>query len=141
VGDTGAARPFGEPETTAEIPTSRHELPEHRWEVHRDLVDTRSSLEIVKDGGILHLEGIDLEVGRRAHELYSSVADDFTSVRGEASWTMRFSRGDWDTRTETHTSLECTEIGFRVHGTLDAYEDGERIFSRQWTETIPRDHV
>lgn len=140
-GEGAGARPFDGPETTPEIPTTRRGTPDHRWEVRRDLVDTRSSLEIVKDGGILRFEDIGLDVGRRAHEHYESVADDFTSVRGETSWTMRFAREGWDTRTETHTSLECTETEFRVYGTLDAFEGGERIFSRQWSETIPRDHV
>ncbi|MBB6121301.1 CocE/NonD family hydrolase [Nocardiopsis algeriensis] len=131
--------PFGGPEATQEIATSRREMPEHRWTVHRDLVDTRSSLEIVKDGGILHFEDIDLDVGRRAYEYYDSVAADFTSPRGRSTWTMRFARGDWSTRTETHTSMECTEDEFRVYATLDAYEGEERIFSRQWRESLPRD--
>ena len=69
------------------------------------------------------------------------MGDDFTAVCGRTAWTMCFSRGDWHTRTETYTALECTEEEFRVHATLDAYESGERIFSRQWTESLPRDHV
>ncbi|KOX12441.1 CocE/NonD family hydrolase [Nocardiopsis sp. NRRL B-16309] len=134
-----APRPFGEPEATPEIAHERREPPEHRWTVHRDLVDTRSSLEIVKDGGIMHFEDVDLDVGRRAYEDYDSVADDFTSPRGRSSWTMRFARGEWRTRTETHASLRCTEDEFRVYATLDAYEGDERIFSREWTESVPRD--
>lgn len=133
--------PFGEPEGSPEISTTRREKPEHSWTVYRDLVDTRSALEIVKDGGILHFDDIDLDVGRRAYEYYESVAGDFTSARGESTWTMRFARDGWRTRTETHTSLECTETEFRVYATLDAFENDERVFSRQWTETLPRDHL
>jgi len=140
-GETPDPRPFGEPEGAPQIATSRRETPDHRWTVQRDMVDTRSSLEIVKDGGILHFEDIDLDVGRRAYELYESVADDFTSARGRSTWTMRFARGDWSARTETHTSLECTETEFRVYATLDAFEGDERIFSREWSETVPRDHL
>jgi putative CocE/NonD family hydrolase len=131
--------PFGEPEATPEIAHERRESPEHRWTVHRDLVDTRSSLEIVKDGGIMHFEDVDLDVGRRAYENYESVADDFTSPHGESTWTMRFARGSWRTRTETHASLRCTEDEFQVYATLDAFEGEERIFSREWSETVPRD--
>ncbi|MFD6952214.1 peptidase S15 [Nocardiopsis sp. TSRI0078] len=139
--DESDPQPFEEPESTPEISTTRREKPEHRWTVHRDLVDTHSSLEIVKDGGILHFDDIDLDVGRRAYELYESVAGDFTSARGQSTWTVRFARGDWRTRTETHTTLECTETDFRVYATLDAFENDERIFSRQWRETVPRDHL
>lgn len=140
-GEDPDAQPFGKPEGAPQIETSRRETPEHRWTVQRDMVDTRSSLEIVKDGGILHFEDIDLDVGRRAHEIYDSVADDFTSARGRSTWTMRFARGDWSARTETHTTLECTETEFRVYATLDAFEGDERIFSRQWSENVPRDHL
>ena len=140
-GEDPNPQPFEAPEGTPEIPTTRRENPEHRWIVHRDLVDTHSSLEIVKDGGILHFDDIDLDVGRRAYELYESVADDFTSARGRSSWTMRFARDGWSTRTETHTVLECSETDFRVYATLDAYEGEERIFSREWSRTLPRDHL
>ena len=132
---------FEQPEATPAIPTTRTRPGEHNWSVHRDLVDNRFSLEIVKDGGVLHLEDTDLDVTRKAEENYEAVGDDFTSVCGRTAWTMCFSRGEWHTRTETYTALECTEEEFRVHATLDAYESGERIFSRQWTETLPRDHV
>ena len=132
---------FGEPEATPPSPTSRQRSGEHAWSVHRNLADNHFSLEIVKDGGVLRFEDIDLDVRRRAHEVYDAVGDDFTSVRGRSTWTMRFSRGDWDARTETHTLLECTESEFRVHATLDAYESEERIFSREWMERVPRDLV
>ncbi|GHC82461.1 peptidase S15 [Nocardiopsis terrae] len=132
---------FDEPEAAPAIETTRRRTGEHSWSVHRNLADNRFSLEIVKDGGILHLDDIDLDVTRKAHEVYDAVGGDFTSVRGRSAWTMCFSRGEWHTRTETHTTLECSEDEFRVHATLDAYESGERIFSRQWTETVPRDHV
>ncbi|WP_017586809.1 CocE/NonD family hydrolase [Nocardiopsis ganjiahuensis] len=132
---------FDAPEATPPIPTTRQRQGEHDWSVHRNLVDNHFSLEILKDGGVLRFEDIGLDVTRRAHEIYDAVGDDFTSVRGRSTWTMRFARGDWDARTETHTVLECTEDEFRVHATLDAYESEERIFSREWTERVPRDHV
>lgn len=132
---------FDQPEATPSIPTTRTSPGRHNWSVHRDLADNRFSLEIVKDGGVLHLEDVDLDVTRKAHEDYEAVGDDFTSACGKTAWTMIFSRGDWHARTETYTALECTEEEFRVHATLDAYESGERIFSRQWTESLPRDHV
>ena len=132
---------FGTPEAVPPIPSTRRRPGDHRWSVHRDMATDRFSLEILKDGGILHLDDIDLDMTRKAHEVYEAVGEDHTSVSGRTAWTMRFSRGDWHTRTETCTVLDCTEDEFRVHATLDAYESGERIFSREWTEHIPRDHV
>ncbi|WP_031509254.1 CocE/NonD family hydrolase [Streptomyces megasporus] len=134
-------RPFQEPEGTEPIPTTRVTPSEQRWEVSRDLVDYRSTLEIVKDGGTIRFEDIGLEAHRRAWERYGSVADDFTSARGESEWTMEFSRGDWRVRTVTRQVLRCTEEEFLLHATLDGYEGEDRVFSRTWNRSLPRDHL
>lgn len=131
--------PFGEPEGTEPLSSTQVTAPEQRWRVTRDLVDYAAELEIVKDRGVVHIDDIDLDVGRRAYERYTSVADDFTSAGGESAWTMSFHRDDWDVRVETRTVLSCDEHDFRVDATLDGYEDGKRVFSRTWNETVPRD--
>ncbi|MEY9214560.1 CocE/NonD family hydrolase [Thermobifida halotolerans] len=133
--------PFGPPEGAPPLSTTRLRPAEQRWRVSRDLVDYRSALEIVKDTGTVRYEAVNLDVSRRAEECYESVADDFTSARGETTWTMEFRRGDWKTRTVTHTALSCTETEFLVYATLDGYEGEHRVFSRQWNERLPRDHV
>ncbi|WP_406396018.1 CocE/NonD family hydrolase [Streptomyces sp. NBC_00887] len=132
-------KPFGEPEGAPPLATTQLTPPEQRWEVRRDLIDYHSALEIVKDGGLVRYEDIGLDVGLRAYERYAAVADDLTSVSGEAAWTMRFQRKDWDVRVETRTVLRCTRTEFLVDATLDGYEDGRRVFSRTWNETLPRD--
>ncbi|MFF5986854.1 CocE/NonD family hydrolase [Prauserella flavalba] len=140
-GEEQVSRPFGEPEGAEPITVTQVEPGEHRWTVTRDLVDYESALEIVKDNGTVHYEDIDLDVGRRAYERYSSVADDFSSPRAETEWTMRFARGEWSATTVTRTVLTCTSTEFRLHATLDGYEGEKRLFSRNWQRTIPRDCV
>ncbi|MFE6132716.1 CocE/NonD family hydrolase [Streptomyces sp. NPDC056437] len=131
--------PFGEPEGTPPVASTRLTPPEQRWEVKRDLVDYRAELEIVKDRGMVRIEDIGLDVGCRAHERYAAVADDFTSVSGETTWTMRFCRDDWDVRVVTRTRLTSDETDFHVDATLDGYEGDTRVFSRTWNESVPRD--
>jgi putative CocE/NonD family hydrolase len=137
--DEVASSPFGEPEGTPPLAMTQVTPPEERWDVKRDLIDYRSELDIVKDRGTVRFEDIGLEAGRRAHERYTAVADDFTSVGGETTWTMRFHRDDWDARVVTSTRLTCDETDFFVDATLDAYEGDRRVFSRTWNETVPRD--
>ncbi|MFE5752322.1 CocE/NonD family hydrolase [Streptomyces massasporeus] len=137
--DEVPSSPFGEPEGTPPLAMTQVTPPEERWEVKRDLIDYRSELDIVKDRGTVHFEDIGLEAGRRARERYTAVADDFTSVGGETTWTMRFRRDDWDVRVVTHTRLTCDETDFFVDATLDAYEADRRVFSRTWNERVPRD--
>ncbi|MFF7486670.1 CocE/NonD family hydrolase [Streptomyces luteogriseus] len=137
--DEVPSSPFGEPEGTAPLAMTQVTPPEERWDVKRDLIDYRSELDIVKDRGTVRFEDIGLESGRRAHERYTAVADDFTSVGGDTTWTMRFRRDDWDVRVVTHTRLTCDETDFFVDATLDAYEADRRVFSRTWNEKVPRD--
>jgi hypothetical protein len=103
------------------------------------MVGDRSTLEIVKDGGTVRHEDTGLEVGRRAVERYTAHLDDPTSVRGDTEWTFAFTRGDWSTRTTTRTTLTCSATDFYVHAELDAWEGEERVVSRNWHRTIPRD--
>ncbi|MET7854631.1 CocE/NonD family hydrolase [Streptomyces avermitilis] len=137
--DEVTSKPFDEPEGTPPLPVTRLEPPESRWEVKRDLVDYHAELDIVKDQGLIRFDGIGLDVGRRAHERYTAVADDFTSVTGESTWTMRFQRRDWNVRVVTHTRLSCDEEDFFVDATLDGYEGDRRVLSRTWNEKVPRD--
>ncbi|MFD9980526.1 CocE/NonD family hydrolase [Streptomyces massasporeus] len=137
--DEVPSSPFGDPEGTPPLAMTQVTPPEERWEVKRDLIDYRSELDIVKDRGTVRFEDIGLEAGRRARERYTAVADDFTSVGGETTWTMRFRRDDWDVRVVTHTRLTCDETDFFVDATLDAYEADRRVFSRTWNERVPRD--
>jgi len=140
--DADAALPaFAPPEGAP--PAPRHLVAEghHNWLVHRDLAADLSTLEVINDNGIVHLEDIDLEVENRAFEWYSSRGDDFLSVAGETRQTRGLRRGDWAIRTQTHTVLSCTATDFRITADLDAFENGVRVFSRNWDVTIPRDFV
>ncbi|GGS79716.1 CocE/NonD family hydrolase [Streptomyces griseoviridis] len=131
--------PFGEPEGAEPLATTALSPPEERWEVKRDLIGYHAELDIVKDRGMTRFEQIGLDVGRRAHERYTAVADDFTSVSGETTWTMTFRRAPWEVRVVTHTRLTCDERDFHVDATLDGYEGDRRVFSRTWNEKVPRD--
>ncbi len=135
------AQPFEEPEGAPPIPTTQTRPGDQRWTVSRDLVGYESALEVVKDLGVARFDDIDLEVARRAYERYSWVGDDVESARGETVWTVGFSRGDWHVETVTRTALSCTATEFHLHAELDAYEGEERVFSRNWLRSVPRDHV
>ncbi|MER6987983.1 CocE/NonD family hydrolase [Saccharopolyspora hirsuta] len=139
--DEVAAPVFAEPEGTAPLTTTQLRHGEQRWTVSRDLVGYESALEVIKDLGVVRFDDIDLAVTRRACERYSWTADEFDSVRGDIEWTMAFERGDWSVRTVTRTVLTSTGADFRLHAELDAYEGDERVFSRNWQRSIPRDQV
>ncbi len=144
VREAGEAEPvieFGEPEGARPIETTQVRPGKHAWTVSRDLVRYESALDIVKDAGTIAFSDHGLEVTRCANERYSWVADDFETVGGVTEWTMGFSRGDWEATTVTRQELTCTRTEFHLHARLDAYEGSERVMSRNWRRTIPRDCV
>ena len=130
---------FDPPETGPPVPTTALEVGEHTWLVNRDLATDTSTLAVVNDNGRIRLDDIDLEVENRVREWYSTVGDDFSSPRGEVESVRGLRRGDWDVRTVTRTILTSSTTHFEVHAELDAYEGGERVYSRNWHERIPRD--
>ena len=48
-------------------------------------------------------------------------------------------RGDWQVRTRTRVVMTATATEFRLIGELDAWEGDQRVYSRDWDETILRD--
>ena len=77
----------------------------------------------------------------QAVERYTSRADEFDSPRGETRWDWAIRREGWAVRTCTRTVLTATPTAFRIRANLDAYEDDERVYCRNWDVTIPRDLV
>lgn len=141
VGDEPPVPDLGEPEAARPITTTELVPGRERWAVTRDLISYESTLEVVKDLGVVRFDDIDLVATRRADERYSWTGDDVGSARGEVERTVAFARGDWAVRTRTRTVLTSTPTAFRVHAELDAYENDERVFAHGWRLEIPRDHL
>jgi putative CocE/NonD family hydrolase len=130
---------FAEPVTGPVEPTTRLEVGEHTWTVHRDLATDTSTLAVVNDDGRVRHDTIDLEVEKRTREWYTTVADDFSSARGVVESVRGLRRGDWHVRTVTRTILESDATHFRLLAELDAWEGDARVLSRNWSRTIRRD--
>jgi uncharacterized protein len=131
-------RTFGPPEGAVPPAVTRLRPREYRWRIVRDLVAAETVLEIGKDEGTYRLDDIGLEVHSETDERYVYVGDDPTTARGEVHAVRRFARGAWEVTTVTDTVLTCTEDGFRIMATLDAYEGESRVAARSWDTTIPR---
>ena len=134
-------RHFGPAEGAPPAPRRQLEPGHHNWLVHRDLASDTSTLEVINDNGIVHLEDIGLTVENRALEWYTSVGDDFLSARGETKHIRALERGNWRIRTETRTVLTASRDAFRITAELDAHEGDVRVFCRSWDVSIPRDCV
>lgn len=111
---------------------------ESNWSVYRDLAKDYSMLKVIKDEGRWNINETGTTVEKSMVEEYSYTGDDFESVCGKTQSIRAFSRKDWDVRTHTQTLLTCDKTSFHVHAELDAYENGLRIYCRNWDERILR---
>jgi len=132
---------FEKPEGAQQINNEQLEPKKQKWRVIRDLANEESTLEVIIDDGTWRLNDIDWTVTNRAKEWYTFQQDDFSTVKGETLWTRRFQRGAWDVRIVTRTVLTSTETHFRLHAELDAWENNERVFSKNWQHEISRKYI
>ena len=92
-------------------------------------------------GGSLRLVGADLETSDSSHCVYSIVEGDPLSAKVEFRASSGMGRGDWSMLSEVTSSMTSDRENFHVRTHLDVTEDGVQIFSRDWSFSIPRDHV
>ena len=129
---------FAPPEAAEPLQIDYVELPHHNWLVHQDLAEDVSTLEVIKDDGVIRIEEIDLEYCSRIWNWYTFKENAFDSLKGETKTERFFSRGDWFVRTTTRTVLTADAENFYIHAELDAWEGDERVFAENWQRTIPR---
>ena len=132
--------PFGAPEAAAQTP--HRYLMEGRDAnriVTRNFLKGTTTVQLPRDGGILHLQDIDLVCQETGDVFYEITDGDPASARCWTRFEMGRRRGDWQIRTDTTTELRCTRTHFELTATLDAYEGETRIFARNWRVRMPRD--
>lgn len=112
-----------------------------KWNVIRDLISDESCMDVVFDSGTIYMKNIDLESSHYSNEKYSVKGDDLSSVRGETNTLKELRRKNWHIKTDTHTILTSDKEYFYINASLDAWENGRRVFSKIWNEKIPRDNV
>ncbi|MGI9464228.1 MAG: CocE/NonD family hydrolase C-terminal non-catalytic domain-containing protein, partial [Aestuariivirgaceae bacterium] len=105
------------------------------------LEDGRLAMEIVDDFGKYRNAGHGLISGEIGRETYSILPDDPLSARATNHWTQEFERENWHIRTETFSEMTATASHFHLSAKIEAYEDGELIFTKDWRESVERDLV
>ncbi len=134
-------REFDPPEGASPITIKPLATGRHNWLVERDLANDKSTLKVIKDDGIRLFKDINMEVENRSYEWYSSMDDDFSSIRGETWWARGFRRGDWHTRIVTRTVLTSDPDYFYIDAELDAFEGDTRVYSQNWNMKVERDFM
>jgi len=75
--------------------------------------------------------------GRRAGSAPSCAASRIARIERN----IAVGRGRWRTRVETRSALRADAAAFHLENTVTAYEGEQRVFTRTWTRSVPRDLV
>ena len=109
--------------------------------VTHDHVDGWITLKLTNDEGRLRFQDNGLEMDHRSTEIFKVREGDPLSVSQHIKTVVEFERDDWRTRVETESLMTADATHFYLSNHMDAYEDGTRVFTKSWTNSIPRDHV
>lgn len=114
--------------------------PEYRnWIVNRDLLDDTSTLHVINDAGDHWIADINMRMESKTEEWYRFRRNWFNSVNGEVFNIRRLRRRNkWNIETHTCTKLSSDTDHFFINATLDAYENGRRIFCKTWNKKVKR---
>jgi hypothetical protein len=137
--EDAALTPFGAPEAS---PKLRRTQVEAGWE-NRTVTQNRNTGEVVWElsdsDGTNRIEDIDLTFAIRRGRRLSIHPEDPTTAKVELSWHRAYSRGHWQVSSACKIVMTCSAEAFRLTAEMDAFEGDQRVFSRNWDETIPRD--
>jgi putative CocE/NonD family hydrolase len=137
-----AALPSFEPAEGAPALKTRIMRPGSRKiEMSRDILTGRVTVERFQDDGLVRVQDFDWEYGSSAHRRYSILPHDPLSAEARIRWEKEYRRDALHVRVDARTHMRVTASDFLISGLLDAYEGDDRVFSKEWNCTIPRDHV
>jgi hypothetical protein len=54
---------------------------------------------------------------------------------------QHYARGKWRIRVDSKVAMDVTKDTFNIRAELDAYEGDVRLYSRNWSQRLPRDLV
>ncbi len=113
----------------------------HERSVTRDNMTGETRFLMADDDGLTRIDAIGLEIASSKWHECRVHDEDPLSAHYETRWTKEMGRGDWRISTRTRVVMTATATEFRLDGELDAWEGELRVYTRNWSEIIPRDHT
>ncbi|HEX9858003.1 MAG TPA: peptidase S15, partial [Paracoccaceae bacterium] len=109
--------------------------------VENDLISGEIALIVEDDSGEVENLGHGLITGEKVQERWSIHPDDPAKARGFCLWEQSLARGEWSVRTRACAEMHATPESLILTAKLEAWEGGNLVFSRDFSECIARDHV
>ena len=105
-------------------------------------VETQQALfDIRSDDGRYIIDEIGTEVASTRNKVYEVGRDDPASAKTSVLCSHSYRRGTWNARVETAVIVTSDTTHFHITGTVKAFENDGLFETRDFSETIPRDHM
>jgi len=132
---------FGAPEMGPQMEVQELAAGENYWRIVQDAISGVHEMQIAESDGEYRILHNDLTVFSQGYETYSIDPDDIGSATGHTQWEYRLSRGDWQMRSLSETTLTADVDDFIISASVEVWE-GETLCHRQsWDRRIPRQLV
>ncbi|MEO9338752.1 CocE/NonD family hydrolase [Mesorhizobium sp. SB112] len=109
--------------------------------IARNLADGVTRYRIDEDSGLSRHPDNGLCTRDIHEEVWSITQGDPLSMTAEARWTCITERDEWQTRTNSVSTLSCTETEWVISERIEAFQDDRNVFTRERTRRILRDHM
>ena len=118
-----------------------HDAGGERREVHYDAEPDKTTVRNTRNDGSARIDDIDTTISYGKVKEFSIARNDPETAESVISTSMHYRRAGWDARLETRIRMRCRRDHFLFDSDVDAFEGGERCFSRSFTHKIPRDNL
>jgi len=135
------AVPFGPAQGAPTGPVTTLEPATMRQTASMDAGTGFWQLEVVADDGRKRFDETGMEMAAWRRELWRIHPDDPASASGEITYGFERKRGDWRTRHDAGCSMTVTKDDYVLEARLVAFEGEERVFERDFTTSVSRDHT
>ncbi len=139
--DTGEAVTFAPPEAAPEWEVTILRPDSNHRETRHDLQTGLTTLEIVDDFGAVEDDDHGLITDTIAREWWQIDPDDPLSARGKTHWSTVLRRDGWHLRTESFSEMYADADYFYLSARVEAYEDDDLVFAKDYSDQIPRNGV
>jgi putative CocE/NonD family hydrolase len=118
-----------------------HDSGGEKREVHYDAEADKTTVRNTRNDGCARIDDIDTTISYGKVKEFSIARNDPETAESVISTTMHYRRAGWDARLQTRIRMRCTRDHFLFDSDVDAFESGERCFSRSFIHKIPRDNL
>jgi len=135
-------RSLGTPRTAAPLQTTLWRPYHRERNMTRDFATGETMVQFIKDRGHYRIDATGTELAGCGTETYRIRDGEPLSAHAQVDYDIVLRReGEWDTKLTTQSVLTASGDNFLVTVRADAWCDGVRIWSKTWTDRIPRDGV